>query len=727
MVTDRLSDVEVENAGALRRRLLVDGASAEIFNGLARLVARVLSAPAVVLAFGDAEAPWIEFRFDASYGRGRAIATVPLVSSAGARLGELRLLDRGARLLEPAQSALLAEFATLVVRNFEARIEVLREREIERYRLEVLKLTANDAPLQQIFDSLIASVEYSIPGSICTIMTLSERRLYGASYSRSMPASYMAAIEGAAIGPEEGSCGAAAFLGETVIVADIRSDPLWRNYKSLASAAALESCWSTPIVNSENEVLGTLAIYRRYPSAPSASILQFTHEAAHVAAISIEASKKRIRLEQMALHDSLTKLPNRALFENRMEQAIASARRTGRCVAIGLMDLNRFKIVNDSLGHAVGDQLLTEVAARLSQVVRPQDTVARMGGDEFLLLMADLESGAAARSIAERFASTLAPSFTLDGNEVFVQGSMGVSVYPDDSGEPKELLRFADGAMYTAKASGDRVAFYQGSSYTHSYSFSRLDIETSLYAALAKGEFEMLFQPQVAVTSGAIRAAEGLLRWRHARFGVMEPERFMTIAEDTGLSIPIGAWVLQEACRFGRRWADSGGRGNVWVNVSPRQIEDARFVATVTAALESSGLPASKLWLEITEGLIMRMPENAAAKLADLRALGVRTAIDDFGRGYSSLSYLKRLPIGAIKIDPDLLREVALGTGTADEAIVRAILGVGRSLGIKIVAEGVETELQRDFLRRNGCTLAQGFYFAQPMTADDVLRWKPAR
>ena len=667
----------------------------------------------------------MEVRFELEARDEAVIAVAPLLTRASERLGELRVLQRGEVGTASPQGALLDELALLVVHNYEARIAVLREREIERFRLATLKLSANDAPLAQVFESLVVSVECGIADSICTIMMVSNGRLYGAAAGESMPATYMAQIEGVEVGPEQGSCGTAAWLRETVIVTDIKSDPLWRKYTSFAAAAALEACWSTPIVNADDEVLGTLGIYRRRPSHPTASDIELTAEAAHVASIAIEARSARVRLEQMALYDPLTKLPNRTLFENRMEQAIAAARRTGHNVAIGLMDLNRFKIINDSLGHIVGDQLLSEVASRLARVVRPQDTVARMGGDEFLLLMTDLENRAAAQAIADRFVAILEPSFAPGGSEIFVQGSMGVSVFPDDSSEPSELLRLADSAMYAAKASGERVAFYKAAK--NALPFSRLDLEASLHGALERREFEVLFQPQVALKDGAILAAEALLRWHHPTLGVMEPERFIPIAEEVGLTVSIGAWVLGEACRFGRRWADAGGRGSVWVNVSPRQIEDARFVETVTAALESSGLPPAQLWLELTETLIMRMPENAATKLRSLRALGVRSAIDNFGRGYSSLSYLKHLPVSAIKIDPGLIGGVGKPGAATDEAIVCAILGVGRSLGLKIVAEGIETEIQADYLRRNGCPLAQGFYYAQPLRHDELIRWQPPR
>ncbi len=718
MVTDRVCETQIARA-APRPGLCADRGSGDIFTGPARLIAHVFEAPNAVLEFGEADSPWVQFGSGLGPAAGVPVATAPLFDVEGIRLGEVRVLDREARALTAAQRLLLDELAALVVRNYQARIELLRRGLIERHRLAALELAANGAPLQQIFASLVRCVEYAMPNATCGFMIAREGRLFNVCAGPSVPAAFLAQIDGMEIGGDRGSCGAAAFFRETVIAADIKTDGRWDAYARSAAEASIEACWSTPIVDAERHVLGTLAIYRPYSGTPAAAELEFAHEAAHVASIAIEADNTRRRLEQMALHDPLTKLPNRALFEDRMAQAIAAAKRTGRGVAIGLMDLNRFKVVNDSLGHLAGDRLLCEVAGRLQRGVRSQDTVARMGGDEFLLLMTDVESADDARRLAERFTAMLEPSFVCAGKEIFVAGSMGVSLFPADAQEPSELLRLADSAMYAAKASGERIGFYMPAA--HEPSFDRLEIGSSLRGALEKNEFEIVYQPQIALDNGATVAAEALLRWRHPHLGLMGPERFMAIAEETGLTVALGTWVLQEACRFGRRWADAGGRGTVWVNVSPRQIEDPQFVRSVAAALAASGLPASQLWLEITETLIRRVPEDAAAKLTELRALGVRSALDDFGRGYSSLRSLKHLPVGALKIDAELLREVGREHAETDEAIVRAVLDIGRTLGLRIVAEGVETQLQRDFLRENGCTLGQGFYFSKPLAAEALL------
>jgi diguanylate cyclase (GGDEF)-like protein/PAS domain S-box-containing protein len=601
--------------------------------------------------------------------------------------------------------------------------ESRRAREIERRRYEILELAANDAPLQEILDGLVQSIEYSIPESMGSILHRRGDRLFHAASGAAIAPAYISAIDGLPIGPSEGSCGTAAFRGEMVIVSDIARDPLWEKYRVVGLAHGLRSCWSAPIRNGQNQILGTLAIYSREMRKPTTSDLRFLHEAAHVASIAIEGNDARARLEEMALHDALTELPNRAYFEQRLDQAIESARIKHKKVALGMLDLNRFKLVNDSLGHAAGDQLLKEIANRLHRSIRPGDTLARMSGDEFLFLIADIDDRAMAETIARRLTATLEESFMPAGHEIFVRASIGVSIYPDDAREPSQLLRLADGAMYAAKARGDTIGFYAGPQRHDG--LTRLALEAHLNHALENDEFELYYQPQLRARTGETFGAEALLRWNHPQLGLVMPDSFIRLAEETGLIVSIGAWVLEEACRFGRRWLDLGGPGVVSVNVSPRQFESGDFVGTVVAALERSGLTADRLWLEITESLIMRSPETAASMIADLRAMGVRSFIDDFGTGYSSLNHLKRFPIDGLKIDQTFLRDIGgpLKTGN-DAVLVRAILSVGRAMNLTIVAEGVETQAQYDFLIARRCDIVQGFLFAKPMPEAELLAWR---
>jgi diguanylate cyclase (GGDEF)-like protein/PAS domain S-box-containing protein len=598
-----------------------------------------------------------------------------------------------------------------------------RAKHIERLRYEILELAANDAPLQEILDRLVKSVEYCIPGSAATVLRLRGDRLFHEASGETISAAYVNAIDGMTIGPNEGSCGSAAFRGETVIVGDITRDALWENYRVVALAHGLRACWSAPIRNGHNQILGTLAVYTREPREPVPSELRYVHEAAHVASIAIEANDARTRLENMAHHDALTDLPNRLFFEGRLATAIDTARRKRKKLALGLLDLRRFKVVNDSLGHAVGDQLLKEIAARLHRSVRPQDTFARMGGDEFLFLITDIDDRDTAETIARRFSTALEESFMPAGHEIFVRATIGVSMYPDDAREPSQLLRLADQAMASAKTRGDTLGFYAGPQRHDG--LTRLALESRLNHAVENAEFELNYQPLLRVKSGEIFGAEALLRWNHPKLGRVMPDQFIRLAEETGLIVSIGAWVIQEACRFGRRWLDAGGAGVVTVNVSPRQFQSGDLVETVHDALEAANLPAGNLWLEITESLIMQSPEVAAGMIADLRAIGVRSFIDDFGTGYSSLNHLKRFPVDGLKVDQTFLRDIAGPMKAGNDAVlVAAILGVGRAMNLRIVAEGVETQAQHDFLVKHECDIEQGYLFSRPIPEAELLAWR---
>jgi diguanylate cyclase (GGDEF)-like protein/PAS domain S-box-containing protein len=602
----------------------------------------------------------------------------------------------------------------------------LREQAVERNRYEILELAANDGPLQQLLDRLVANIESAIPGTIGSILRVIDGRLYHAASGKDMPAVYADSIDGVEVAPNLGSCGAAAYSGLPVIVENIATHPNWEAFRDLALPLGLRSCWSVPI-RSGKDVVGTLAAYNSVPRKPTEAEMRALLEAAHVASIVLESYDARVRLEEMAHRDALTSLPNRTMFEDRLEKAIASARRTGSKVAVGMLDLDRFKVINDSLGHAVGDRLLQEVATRLQRSIREQDIVARMGGDEFLILLPEVDGRETIKAIGQRALESLSKVFAPDGNELFVRSSLGFSVYPEDASEPSQLIQLADRAMYEAKRSRSSIEFFDGTATPDGP--SELTLEILLNHALENDELELVYQPIVRSSDWATVGAEALLRWNHPTLGTLPPARFIPIAEDTGLIIPIGKWILREACRFSRRWSNAGGPGRVSVNVSPRQFEDRDFVASVVDALRESGVEPSLLTLEITESLIMRSPAAAAVTLQHLRALGVRSSIDDFGSGYSSLNYLKRFPIDQLKIDRSFVAEIGLGgpETSSDEAIIGAIVTVGKALGgLAIVAEGVETEVQARFVRDAGCGLVQGYYFARPMKPEALLEREAA-
>jgi diguanylate cyclase (GGDEF)-like protein/PAS domain S-box-containing protein len=418
-----------------------------------------------------------------------------------------------------------------------------------------------------------------------------------------------------------------------------------------------------------------------------------------------------------ALHDVLTGLPNRSLMIDRLGLALRRAVRSGRTVAVLFLDLDGFKVVNDSLGHAVGDRLLDRVARRLEGCLRPSDTVARLGGDEFTVLLEDLHDPAEAQAVAQRVHDALREAFELDGRPVFTTASIGIAV-GGTGASPESLLRDADTAMYQAKGRG-RARCEVFDPTMHATALARLALETDLRGALEREEFELAYQPLVSLADGRIAGFEALARWRHPERGLLQPSEFICVAEETGLIVPLGRWVLREACRQMREWNRRYGAAlSVNVNLSPRQFADGGLARDVAAALRDTELPAGFLKLEITEGLLMGEAGPIAATLDELKVLGVELCIDDFGTGYSSLSYLHRFPIDTLKIDRSFVARLSADGGS--DQIVRTILVLAQTLKMRAVAEGVETTEQADQLRAMGCEYAQGFRFSRPIPGEEA-------
>jgi diguanylate cyclase (GGDEF)-like protein/PAS domain S-box-containing protein len=420
------------------------------------------------------------------------------------------------------------------------------------------------------------------------------------------------------------------------------------------------------------------------------------------------------KLAHQAFHDELTRLANRALFLNRVGHTVARVPRGRHPSAVLFLDLDDFKKVNDSLGHAVGDELLVATAARLTTCVRPGDTIARLGGDEFAVLLEDVDGMGDVEVVAERISSAVSAPFHLSGRDVFVGVSIGIaSMTMGDS--PDDVLRNADLAMYFAKSRRKgHFAIYEPS--MHNEMMDNLELEVDLRAAVERGEFELEYQPIVSLVTGEVHGAEALLRWNNAARGSIPPSRFIPLAEETGLIIPLGRWVLREACERARDWrAHYTGRRplQMSVNLSARHFQDPSLLDDVRQALSDSGLEPWALTLEITESVLMHSSEATLERLQALKSLGLNLAIDDFGTGYSSLGYLQQFPIDVLKIDRSFVE--AVGTPDADPVLARAIIALGRTLQIETVAEGIERPEQRDGLRTLGCTMGQGYLFARPM------------
>jgi diguanylate cyclase (GGDEF)-like protein/PAS domain S-box-containing protein len=430
------------------------------------------------------------------------------------------------------------------------------------------------------------------------------------------------------------------------------------------------------------------------------------------------------QLQHQAFHDSLTGLANRALFRDRVAHALARQARGRGSVSVLFSDLDDFKTVNDSLGHEAGDQLLVAVAERLRAVMRPEDTTARFGGDEFAILLEETDKDGTRRA-AERILEALRSPFEFHGRQVVMRASIGAAITADGTTEPDDLLRQADLAMYTAKTSGKgRFAFYEP--HMHEAAVTRMELKGDLEQAIANQDFELYYQPIVDLRSGNVTGVEALVRWRHPERGLVLPTEFIPIAEETGLVVPLGRWVMAEACRQLAAWTAAGRlsgarlqRLSMWVNVSARELQEPEFVQTVADALESSGVAPERLTLEITESGLMADLDQSTATLHRLRALGARLAIDDFGTGYSSLSYLERLPVEVLKIDRSFT--AAIGHGRDVPVLVRSIVKLGQTLHMEVLAEGIETTEQLTKLRAIDCRLGQGFHFSPALPAVEVI------
>jgi diguanylate cyclase (GGDEF)-like protein/PAS domain S-box-containing protein len=431
-----------------------------------------------------------------------------------------------------------------------------------------------------------------------------------------------------------------------------------------------------------------------------------------------ERTLQEARIEHLAYHDALTGLPNRALLAERLERALAHAQRHAQQVAVLFIDLDRFKLVNDSLGHDVGDRLLQEIARRLRGVLRDADTVARVGGDEFQVIVTNAGSSVDAAAIAEKLMHVLGEPFVLEGQELHVTASIGVSLFPRDGASGELLLKYADTALYEAKGEG-RNAYRFFSPEMNAQAHGRLRLENDLRRAVERGELELHYQPQLDLGSGEVCAVEALVRWRHPLRGLVLPNAFIPMAEETGLVLGIGDWVLHEACRQVASWQREGLSDlRVAVNISARQLQRPGLDASVRQALADSGLSPHCLELEITESSVMHDPQHAQSVLQSLRDLGVQLSIDDFGTGYSSLAYLKRLPLDRLKIDRSFIGGIPADSD--DATIVETIIVMTHKLGLRVIAEGVETLEQRLQLVRQGCDEMQGFLLAHPVPAGEL-------
>jgi diguanylate cyclase (GGDEF)-like protein/PAS domain S-box-containing protein len=628
--------------------------------------------------------------------------------------GEVRtIFDQSEVILTPT-----GEVAGMTGACLDVTMRKLEER-LERDRALILEHVAQNLPLAGILLQITAMVEAQIARARCSILLIKDGRLVMGA-APNLPKEYSLALEGREIGPTTGACGAACYRRELVITEDIATDPLWDGYRELALRHDLRACWAMPIDSNKERVLGSLAVYHDRPCRPTARQLMLLEVAARLAAVAIEHGELTDQLSHQAQHDGLTGLPNRLLFQDRLEQAIAHAQRRQQQVAVLYMDVDRFKHINDTLGHSSGDALLRQVAYRLAGCIRKSDTLARLGGDEFTIVLTELADAAEATHVARKLLESMRDPFVVDGRELFTSISLGISIFPTDGEDDETLMVNADVAMYRAKDMG-RDNFQWFASEMNVRAKDRMDLESELRHALALQQLSLSYQPQYG-SDGSIRGFEALMRWHHPVLGEISPSRFIPLAEDSGLIVQMGEWALRTACAQTMSWHKAGHPLRIAVNVSAAQFKRADWVKTVRRALHDTQLEPDALELEITESLLLQNVSETSANLFELRNLGVGVAIDDFGTGYSSLSYLHKLPVSTLKIDQSFVREIGAesSAGQEDAPIIRTIIALARNFGMSVVAEGVETPIQRDLLLRLGCDGLQGYLMMGPLTVERV-------
>lgn len=572
-------------------------------------------------------------------------------------------------------------------------------------RQRVLELVARQQSLEIVATELVSLTRERYCDAVYVALALEHAnlfRVHDADLDRELLATLDALARSAMRGP---ATAPGANLEVTAITAP-----------ESAAAPAVLYCWRRRLQLNSTAPPGILTLCRRTMARPDSDDLRFLELVNQLTTIAVEQHERLQQLALQAYYDPLTGLPNRTLFEDRLRQALEAARRSRHKVAVLFIDLDRFKQINDTLGHSVGDMLLVQLARRFEGCVRASDTLARRGGDEFMLVLPEITESSQVSQVAKRLHEMLRMPFLVKGQELFLSASIGASIFPDDGEDADTLQRNADVAMYRAKSTlRNSFQFFDPS--TNRMALERLQLENQLRRALERDEFVLFYQPKVD-RAGRLKGAEALIRWQHPRLGMIPPARFIPLAEELGLIVPIGEWCLQEVCRQLGEWRQKGLQFvPVAVNISAIQFAQPSFPSVVAATIAGSNLDPGLFELELTESMLLGDVDSLLRQLHELRALGLALALDDFGTGYSSLAYLQRLPLTTLKVDRSFVAQLDAMAPNGSQGIVHTIITLGRSLNLQLVAEGVETELQHSFLLDAGCDLFQGFLFSPPLPA----------
>ncbi|WP_440109463.1 EAL domain-containing protein [Acidovorax sp. BL-A-41-H1] len=588
----------------------------------------------------------------------------------------------------------------------------------------VLEGMVNELPLPDLMMLVCKEVERIAPEVTASILAVDDTGCLRPLAAPGLSPEICAQLDGVAIGPSVGSCGTAAFRGQPVLVTDIATDPLWANYRELFASTGFKACWSSPIVDHRGKVIGTFAFYFRENREPNALHKRLVEVGLHLCALAIERAAAAARIHQLAFFDALTGLPNRSMLRSSAGRALEHLNQDNRPGALLFINLDRFKQVNETLGHAAGDALLCEVATRLTQALRARDLIGRLSGDEFALLLSECATVDAVHA-AQRILDDLARPMHLPGHEYMAQASVGIAMYPEDGTTIDTLLRHADQAMNQAK-SEQRHSLQLFSPEMNRRAQERARLERDLRHALAEGSLTLHYQPQVLSTSPrTLHGVEALARWNHPERGVVPPGEFIPVAEEAGLIHELTLWVLQETCSQLNRWRAAGKSvPTVAVNLSGRNFHHPEFAQQISDTLQRHHLHPGDLMLEITESVMMDARPETRANIAALHNRGFKLSLDDFGTGYSSLSYLHRLPIAELKLDMAFVRD--LTTSPTARALTVSVLSIAHSLEMVVVAEGVETPGQQQWLQAHGCPVMQGYLFGRPMPANEIEAWLDA-